>query len=201
MKVILTIYCDISSSKPLFLAMAQISPCQCLILTAKFHMMSYMCLLIMSIIESTTSWQKMRHVLPNHGTYRYFLTTYFALVFWILICISKVVISCKNCIYSNSTLILEFTCIICTCVQFQRIVTNKNSENLITCTFYFELYCFEKKNLPCVNICRRGTGTLCTPLCHWQKSRCVCETLTMPPAATKSKKAIFRAKVKVKVTR
>ena len=32
-------------------------------------------------------------------------------------------------------------------------------------------------------------------------SRCVCETRTMPPAATKSKKAIFRAKVKVKVTR
>ena len=32
-------------------------------------------------------------------------------------------------------------------------------------------------------------------------SRCVCETLTMPPAATKSKKAIFRAKVKVKATR
>ena len=34
-----------------------------------------------------------------------------------------------------------------------------------------------------------------------QISRCVCETLTMPPAATKSKKAIFRAKVKVKATR
>ena len=34
-----------------------------------------------------------------------------------------------------------------------------------------------------------------------EKSRCVCETLTMPPAATKSKKAIFRAKAKVKVTR
>ena len=33
-----------------------------------------------------------------------------------------------------------------------------------------------------------------------QKSRGVCETLTMPPAATKSEKAIFRAKVKVKVT-
>ena len=32
-------------------------------------------------------------------------------------------------------------------------------------------------------------------------SRCVCETQTMPPAATKSKKAIFSAKVKVKVTR
>ena len=28
-----------------------------------------------------------------------------------------------------------------------------------------------------------------------QKSRCVCETLTMPPVATKSTKAIFRAKV------
>ena len=34
-----------------------------------------------------------------------------------------------------------------------------------------------------------------------QKSRCVCETLTMPPAVTKSKKAIFRAKVKVKFIR
>ena len=34
-----------------------------------------------------------------------------------------------------------------------------------------------------------------------KKSICVCETQTMPPAATKSKKAIFRAKVKVKVTR
>ena len=34
-----------------------------------------------------------------------------------------------------------------------------------------------------------------------QKSRCVCETLTMPTAATKSKKAIFRTKMKVKVTR
>ena len=33
-----------------------------------------------------------------------------------------------------------------------------------------------------------------------KKSRGVCETLTMPPAATKSEKAIFRAKVKVKVT-
>ena len=34
-----------------------------------------------------------------------------------------------------------------------------------------------------------------------EKSRCVCETLTMPPAATKENKAIFKAKVKVKVTR
>ena len=32
-------------------------------------------------------------------------------------------------------------------------------------------------------------------------SRGVCETLTMPPVATKSRKAIFSAKVKVKVTR
>ena len=36
--------------------------------------------------------------------------------------------------------------------------------------------------------------------CRMKKSRGVCETLTMPPAATKSKKAIFSAKVKVKVT-
>ena len=35
----------------------------------------------------------------------------------------------------------------------------------------------------------------------YKKLRCVCETRTMPPAATKSKEAIFRAKVKVKVTR
>ena len=33
-------------------------------------------------------------------------------------------------------------------------------------------------------------------LVNSKKSRCVCETLTMPPSATKSKKAIFRAKVK-----
>ena len=35
----------------------------------------------------------------------------------------------------------------------------------------------------------------------YKKSRCVCETLNMPPVATKSKKSIFSAKVKVKVTR
>ena len=34
-----------------------------------------------------------------------------------------------------------------------------------------------------------------------EKSRGVCETLTMPPAATKSQKSIFSVKVKVKVTR
>ena len=39
-----------------------------------------------------------------------------------------------------------------------------------------------------------------SPKTVYQKSRCVFETLNMPPVATKSKKAIFSAKVKVKVT-
>ena len=67
------------------------------------------------------------------------------------------------------------------------------------CTVQYPLH------VKCTTICATHTTCRLKQLNHMhhkgKKSRGVCETLTMPPAATKSKKAIFSAKVKVKVTK